>query len=443
MKTFLNFKKIHGFYFLFTRTLKILVCGFIFTFLFFSFLSLNFAQAVTGVPEIINFQGRLMDPSGNLLGSASGTDYCYRFGIWDVSTGGTANPNQLWPGAFATPTTMTIVTRSGVFDASIGGAGGDTLNFNFQDNDTIYINVEVATKVGASCTTGADEVFETLDPRPQIVSSGFAINSNTAGTVTAAAQTAITSLGTLTGLTVSGNLSLTSTNTTQVTTASALALNVNSLTVGTGFYVASSSLSSGSLIDLAITGTAGLTNQKGLNISLSGANATGAQTTYGAYLSNTHTGTSNNVCLYATASGGTNNYAAIFEAGNVGIGTTGPAALLHLVTNNADDSGGIRMERTSATTGRYNQYISSTGDFTLSETAVGTRLTIQKTTGNLGINTTTPLTRLDVAGNVRTTGKATAVLTGTIDPAASTTVTGVGTLFTTELVIGDRITVTG
>ena len=173
MKTFLNFKKIHGFYFLFTRTLKILVCGFIFTFLFFSFLSLNFAQAVTGVPEIINFQGRLMDPSGNLLGSASGTDYCYRFGIWDVSTGGTANPNQLWPGSFATPTTMTIVTRSGVFDASIGGAGGDTLNFNFQDNDTIYINVEVATKVGASCTTGADEVFETLDPRPQIVSSSL------------------------------------------------------------------------------------------------------------------------------------------------------------------------------------------------------------------------------------------------------------------------------
>lgn len=35
------------------------------------------------------------------------------------------------------------------------------------------------------------------------------------------------------------------------------------------------------------------------------------------------------------------------------------------------------------------------------------------------------------------------VLTGSIDPAASTTVTGVGTAFLTELVIGDRITVTG
>ena len=63
--------------------------------------------------------------------------------------------------------------------------------------------------------------------------------------------------------------------------------------------------------------------------------------------------------------------------------------------------------------------------------------------GNTGIGGTAPLTRLDIAGNVRSTGKATAVLTGSIDPAASTTVTGVDTLFTTELVIGDRITVTG
>lgn len=40
-------------------------------------------------------------------------------------------------------------------------------------------------------------------------------------------------------------------------------------------------------------------------------------------------------------------------------------------------------------------------------------------------------------------GEATSVLTGSIDPTASTAVVGVGTLFTTELVIGDSITVTG
>ncbi len=37
----------------------------------------------------------------------------------------------------------------------------------------------------------------------------------------------------------------------------------------------------------------------------------------------------------------------------------------------------------------------------------------------------------------------TGVLTGSIDPAASTTVTGVGTAFTTELIVGDQITVSG
>ncbi len=63
--------------------------------------------------------------------------------------------------------------------------------------------------------------------------------------------------------------------------------------------------------------------------------------------------------------------------------------------------------------------------------------------GNVGIGTTAPLVLLDVAGSGRFTGTATSVLTGSIDPALSTTVTGVSTLFTTELVVGDRITVTG
>jgi len=154
-------------------------------------------------------------------------------------------------------------------------------------------------------------------------------------------------------------------------------ITANSLTTGKIFSIASSSLTSGTFIDLAITGTGGLTNQKGLNISLSGANGTGAQTTYGAYLSNTHTGTSTNVGLYATASGGTNNYGLIVDSGSVGIGLTAP------------------------------------------------------------------LLKLDVAGSSRFTGAATSVLTGSINAIASQVVTGVNTLFTTELVVGDRITVTG
>jgi len=124
-----------------------------------------------------------------------------------------------------------------------------------------------------------------------------------------------------------GNLSLTmGSNTTAFT--------FNSVTSSNAFAMSSSSLSSGSLLNLAVTGTAAASNtQKVLNISTSGANATSTQTTYGGYFSNTHTGTdSTNIGLYATATGGSNNYAAIFEGGNVGITTTTPTAKLEITT---------------------------------------------------------------------------------------------------------------
>ena len=84
------------------------------------------------------------------------------------------------------------------------------------------------------------------------------------------------------------------------------------------------------MLSLSSSGTAGATGQKGINVSLSGNNGSGSQTTYGGYFSNTHGGSGTNVALYAIATTGTSNYAAIFDSGNVGIGTTAPASLLHI-----------------------------------------------------------------------------------------------------------------
>ncbi|MEK7124447.1 MAG: hypothetical protein AAB877_02060, partial [Patescibacteria group bacterium] len=131
--------------------------------------------AVTGVPEILSQQGRLLDASGNLLGGSSGTNYCFRFSIYDASSGGA----KLWPSG--TPSTMTVSVVSGVFSVGIGdtSAGGDTLDFNFQDNDTVYLNVEVENSSGGSCagvTFGSEDV---LAPRQRIFSAGYAINANT------------------------------------------------------------------------------------------------------------------------------------------------------------------------------------------------------------------------------------------------------------------------
>ncbi len=135
------------------------------------------AQATAGVPKILNYQGRLLDSSGNLLG-VTATNYCFKFSFYDNETAG----NKLWPSD--APSTMTINVKNGVFNAPIGdttvGVGGDTLNYNFQDNDSIYIDIWVATKVGLTCEPGDGlESFQNLSPRQRIVSAGYAISAST------------------------------------------------------------------------------------------------------------------------------------------------------------------------------------------------------------------------------------------------------------------------
>lgn len=73
-----------------------------------------------------------------------------------------------------------------------------------------------------------------------------------------------------------------------------------------------------------------------------------------------------------------------------------------------------------------------------------TGTSIYTTSAKVGIGTSSPaLMQLCVNGGEHITGATTSVLTGSIDPTASTAVVGVGTLFTTELIVGDFIIVSG
>ena len=109
-------------------------------------------------------------------------------------------------------------------------------------------------------------------------------------------------------------------------------------------------LAGGTGLKLSSTSTGAASNlQKVFEVANSGANATSTQTTYSGYLTNTKTGTSStNVGLYTSASGATNNYAAIFANGNVGIGTTAPTAKLHLTAGTAT-AGTAPLKLTSGT----------------------------------------------------------------------------------------------
>ncbi|HTP57010.1 MAG TPA: hypothetical protein VMJ72_01885, partial [Candidatus Paceibacterota bacterium] len=112
--------------------------------------------AHAAAPEILSFQGRLTDASGNLVGG-NGTNYYFKFAIFNAPSGGT----QLWPSApIGSSATITAKVTQGVFNVLIGDttAGFEAMNLDF-DSTNYYLEVRVS-QLGS--------VFDVLTPRQRI-----------------------------------------------------------------------------------------------------------------------------------------------------------------------------------------------------------------------------------------------------------------------------------
>ncbi|MBL7998705.1 MAG: hypothetical protein JNL32_08725 [Candidatus Kapabacteria bacterium] len=168
-----------------------------------------------------------------------------------------------------------------------------------------------------------------------------------------------------------------------------------------------------SALTLSTTSTAATGNaQTLLNLSMSGANATSTQTTYGAQISNTHTGTSStNVGLSVSASGGTNNYGLLVPSGSVGVGTSTPGYNLEVNGATIYFRNGSTPYFYAAGGPNVGIAMSSTPNSPLTVgggTSIGYNLSAPLNglivEGNTGIGISSPTARLHVNGTSRFSG---------------------------------------
>jgi|GEM_PF-2591617 len=161
-------------------TLSIIIC------LCISISFVRQVDAATGTPSILSYQGRLTNSSGDLLGGSSGTTYYFKFSIWDSATVGSGT--RLWPSS--SPSAVSSTVRQGVFTVNIGDTASGyphVLDYNFNTNSSIYLQVEVSSD---------NSTFETLSPRQQITSAAFArLSSAVSGTTTPSSFGTTTPIG--------------------------------------------------------------------------------------------------------------------------------------------------------------------------------------------------------------------------------------------------------
>ncbi|HYX29054.1 MAG TPA: hypothetical protein VE863_10845 [Pyrinomonadaceae bacterium] len=192
------------------------------------------------------------------------------------------------------------------------------------------------------------------------------------------------------------------------TTAPGQKLDVNGNITANGYLQVGTDAIAGDRRIYGFSNIARTATSFGMVIGNADTSSTASVSKYGGYFytSGTWNGTSaNSVGIYATATGGTNNYAAIFDQGNVGIGTTSPLTKLHTKGQGFFES--ANLNGVSIIPGASLQTIESDWNSGGADTPLllktqnsGNQLYLA-TSGNIGIGTTPSASyKLDVAGNI-------------------------------------------
>lgn len=400
----------------------------------------NATQTTTGIKVLNNHNGAT---SVNVGASFAATNGASNYAIIVPTSSGNVGIGN------SAPATLLSIGTAGTLTGamSIGGATGGSLIVTVPtavSNWTMTLPTDVpaannsvltAATSGSGVTTWSTLASLGIPINNLLVATGTNDINNAAFNQTWRWNT----IGTLKGLSLA---------TSGLSSGSLLDLAATSTAVtGSVLDVSSSSISSGNLVKLSTNSTAAASNsQTMLNIVMTGSNAT--QTTYGMKISNGHIGgTSTNVGAWISATGGvTANYALVIPdaSGSVGIGTVTPAFPLDILSGTGNPGSALDLLRlqnnqnvsvnnaaeivfanprtggTMTNIAAVAGLITNTGAATYTgalqfKTSTSNAAPTEKVridnNGNVGINTTNPSVLLDVKGDIR--------LLSTAGPAAS------------------------
>ena len=268
-------------------------------------------------------------------------------GAWFTTGTGATNTPQLLIQPSGTSSSSWSVHGTGLGVNAASGFAGNLIDLQVGGSSVFSVSatgvlsnssVDWAAPSAIGTGTPAAGTFTSLAASGYSQSTG---NFAMSGTGTFATGTGNVSLNGATTVSANQNFSLASGTGTITQTYTG---------TSTAATITANSLTSGNILSLSSTSTAAAANNTGLNISISGANGTSGITRYGQQTSVTSTGTtSTNVAGYFKASGASNNYGLLVASGSVGIGTTAPSGTLDVEGGTATTGSGTNITLTAQT----------------------------------------------------------------------------------------------